>query len=549
MVQADSTVPRISIQNTESVGLTMPEEAIANNQTPSAVNIVDDTPEDSQRDEMAISSVPYTIFQPKEKNIIILLVGFATITSPLTATVYFPLLPMLRSQFNVSSQDINLTLTIYIIFQAISPAIFGPLSDSVGRRPVYLVTLAVYGLGNLGLALNKHNYAALLLLRSIQSLGASATFAVSYGIVADICVPSERGRTLGWVSMALNLGTCIGPMLGSLVVYLSGDTEWIFAALVVIAFILLFLVGLFLPETGRNIVGNGSQTLGEPLWQEPWWISVKRILNRSRTMDKQSTVVRTSRSWSHASLKNFRIRNPLTCLRVIFYGDAFLCLWMHSSFYAVDYSMAAAVPDIYKTIYGFNELEIGLSYLPRGVGIIFGGYCNGKLMDYNYKFTAKKVNWTVDEVNGDNLTKFPIELARSRGSFVLLAISTATLVGYSWAVQEETHFSVPLVLQFIQGFLGTSFYTTYNTLLVDSFPDSPSTAAATASIVRCTMAATAVAVLQPLLDAVGRGWYFTVLGLWSGGCGCIAVWLLRRNGMKWRQKRISRTHQTSLFTS
>ena len=104
---------------------------------------------------------------------------------------------------------------------------------------------------------------------------------------------------------------------------------------------------------------------------------------------------------------------------------------------------------------------------------------------------------------------------------------------------NHAHVSILLILQFVQGFWGTYFYTVYNTLLVDLFPDTPSTAAAAASIIRCGMAAAAIAILQPLLAATGRGWYFTALGLWSGGCGLIAVWLIRKKGMDWRKQRLS----------
>ena len=62
----------------------------------------------------------YTTFTPNEKHLLTFLLGLATITSPLTATIYFPLLPLLRVHFNTSAQAINLTITIYIIFQALS---------------------------------------------------------------------------------------------------------------------------------------------------------------------------------------------------------------------------------------------------------------------------------------------------------------------------------------------------------------------------------------------------------------------------------------------
>lgn len=399
-------------------------------------------------------------------------------------------------------------------------------------------------IGNIGLAVNKHSYSVLIVLRAVQSLGASAAFAVSYGVVADVCIPSERGRMLGPVSMALNLGACVGPVVGGWVAYASGSYEWVFWVLVIIGAVLLLSVGALLPETARTVVGDGSRRKRQSGWEESWYNMCKYWLRRHKENaskgenEKQSET--EDENVGRSILQRFRIANPWACLRIIFHLDTFLVLWMHGSFYTVDYSLVAAVPDIYKSIYHFNELQIGLAYLPRGAGIIVGGYCVGKVMDHNYKVTAKKIGWTVNKVSGDDLSNFPIERARSRGSLWLLIISTATLVGYGWAVSKHVEVPVALILQFIQGFWGTYFYTTYNTLLVDVFPESPSTAAAAASIIRCAMAAAGVAVLQPLLDAAGRGWYFTLLGLWSGGFGAVAVWLINRKGMQCRTRRIKK---------
>lgn len=493
--------------------------------------------------EQAPSGMPYTVYTRSQKRRLRLLLGFVTITSPLTATIYFPLLPLLRTHFHTSAEAINLTITIYIIFQALSPAVFGPLSDSIGRRLVYLVTLALYALGNLGLALNKSSLAALLVLRAVQSLGASAAFAVSYGVVADVCVPSERGRMLGPVSMALNLGACVGPVVGGAVAWTSGSYEWVFWALLMVSVTLWVLVGLFLPETARTLVGSGGAEAERRWWEESWLVLVKRWL-----FDTKEEAETKSRSEENAGdvparkpiREQWRFFNPLTCLRVMFHWDTFFVLWMQGSFYVVDYTVVAAMPDIFSDIYQLNEFQVGLTYVPRGIGIIVGGYTAGKLMDYNYKIIAKKIGWKVDKVAGDDLLQFPIERARVRGSYSLLILSTAVLLGYGWSVTKHAHIAIVLVLQFMQGFTGAFFYNIYNALLVDVFPESPSTAAAAAAIVRCAMAAAGVAILQPLLDALGRGWYFTSLGIWSGGCGALAVLVIQKKGMSWRTRRIKR---------
>ena len=486
---------------------------------------------------------PYTSFTRSQLRGLRLLLGFSAITSPLTATIYFPLLPLLRTQFNTSAQGINLTLTIYIVFQAISPVLFGPLSDTYGRRPMFLLTLAIYTISNVGLAANKHNYALLLVLRAFQSLGASAAYAIAFGVVADVCMQSERGRMLGPISMALNLGACVGPVVGGVVAYRSGNHIWVFWALVIVAVILVGAVGFLLPETARSLVGDGGDARLFKWWQLSWLGAIKR---GSSTKTQEPDCPNCSRpkgtpKSGRTAIVN-ALKNLLNCFRIIFYKDTFLTVWMHGSFYTVDYSFVAALPDIFEQVYGYNKLYVGLSYLPRGVGIILGSYFTGKLMDHNYRATTKKLGLPVSKTSSSSSrqhdpAKFPIERARSRSSYWLLIISTGTMVGYGWAVSRAAHPAVPLTLQFLQGFWGTYFYTTYSALMVDVFPESPSTAAAATSVARCAMAAAGVAILQPLLDAAGRAWYFTVLGLWSGIFGAGAVFILRRKGMIWRRIR------------
>ncbi|KAK3640110.1 hypothetical protein LTR56_012086 [Elasticomyces elasticus] len=507
------------------------------NQTPQSIDHFDISSDAA----LDTSHIDYTTFTSLQRRSLTLLVGLGCITSPLTATRYFPLLPLLRTHFKTTAQAINLTITIYIIFQALSPLLFGPSSDTLGRRPVYLLALCIYCAGNLGLAVNKDSFATLLVMRAFQSLGASAACAISYGIVADVCLPGERGKMLGPVNMALNLGTCVGPVAGGAVAYKSKSYELCFWILVGLGAILFVSNLLFLPETARSLVGNGSGRRVHSRYENVW--TLLKLTLQHKAISSGTSIDEEGRSTPEPVKpdirKVLRTSNPLRCLRILLYPDAALCLWVHGSFYVVDYSLVAAAPDIFKNTYHLNELQIGLTYLTRGVGIIAGSYCNGKAMDYNFRLTANLFGFAVDRVLGHELSKFPLEHARSRGSFWLLGVSTITLVAYGWTVTRHVHIAVPIFLQFVLGFVQTCFYTIYSTLLVDTFPEKPSTAAAAASVVRCTMAAISVAIMQLLLEAMGYGWYFTVLGLWSGICGSAAILLMRTKGMQWRVKRVN----------
>ena len=475
----------------------------------------------------------YTTFSQREKYGITCILGITTITSPITATIYFPLLPLLQAHFHTSAQAINLTITIYVVFQALSPLFFATLSDTFGRRPIFLVTLLIYLFANLGLAVQQDSYVVLLILRALQSFGASAAFAVAYGVVADVCVPSDRGNMVGPISAAQSLGLCIGPVVGGWVAWKSGGYGWVFWVLVIVGGVLVALVGGFLPETAKNVVGNGRGG-AKRWWMQPWCNGTVRSVRRLRrkwTSKEKGSVERDADEPSPTAQKKFKFLDFLACLRIIFWKDSALILSMHGWFYLVDYSIQTAIPCIYQDVYTFNELLIGLSYLPRGAGIITGGYLNGKTMDRKYRITANEIGHTVDRLAGDDLDHFPIEKARSRDSWLLFGTLSAVLVAYGWAIEKRAHVSIPLTLQYVQGFLTTSLYTTFITLLVDVFPDSPSTAAVAAGI----------AALQPLLNVLGIGWYFTALALVGVILGFGLMLAIQAHGRKWRGERRART--------
>ncbi len=85
----------------------------------------------------------------------------------------------------------------------------------------------------------------------------------------------------------------------------------------------------------------------------------------------------------------------------------------------------------------------------------------------------------------------------------------------------------------------TIIFNACGTLLVDLHPSRPSTAQAALNIVRCTFAAGGLAALQPLIDAVGVGWCYTMTALVTGGTATACVIIGRVWGEKWRRQRQS----------
>ncbi len=68
-------------------------------------------------------------------------------------------------------------------------------------------------------------------------------------------------------------------------------------------------------------------------------------------------------------------------------------------------------------------------------------------MDWNYKTTAKSINFEIDRVQGDDLKQFPIERARVRLSEVIVLLRAASVIAYGWTLQNKvvSYSNVPFV--------------------------------------------------------------------------------------------------------
>jgi hypothetical protein len=152
----------------------------------------------------------YSAFSPSQKRFVVFMASWAGFFSPVSGQIYFPALPSLARDLNVSNTLINLTLVSYMLAQGLAPTFIGDLADNTGRRAAYAVCFLIYIAANLGLAL-QNSYAALFVLRIFQSAGSSGTIAMASAVVSDVATASERGTYMGYTLA----GSLIGPALGT----------------------------------------------------------------------------------------------------------------------------------------------------------------------------------------------------------------------------------------------------------------------------------------------------------------------------------------------
>ncbi|MCS5720702.1 MFS transporter [Herbiconiux sp. CPCC 203407] len=149
--------------------------------------------------------------------------------------------------------------TGYLILSTISTPLYGKLSDIFGRRPLYIIAIAIFLVGSLlaGIATNMYELA---IFRAIQGLGAGGLMSLALTVMGDILAPRERAKYQGYFLATFGISSVIGPLLGGL---LSGAPEilgitgwrWIFLLNLPIGAIAMVIVLLFLhiPHTRRAV--------------------------------------------------------------------------------------------------------------------------------------------------------------------------------------------------------------------------------------------------------------------------------------------------------
>ncbi|KAB5562817.1 major facilitator superfamily domain-containing protein [Coniochaeta sp. 2T2.1] len=474
------------------------------------------------------SDAPYSAFTKTQKRWILALVALAGWFSSLSSFIYFPAIPAIAADPNESIGRINLTVTAYLIMSGIFPSIVADAADTMGRRPVFIVTLAVYVAANIGLALQT-SFGLLFFLRMAQSAGISGSYAVTYGVIGDLFTPAERGGYSGLVSFALNTPPSIGPVISGLLLHRWGWRA-IFWFLSAISPCCLLAIVFFLPETSRRIVEDGSVPHGG-------LVLLSRPLMPFLTPPARRHGSNTQYPGGGTKpARSCRIPNPLTALILLKEPGTAIVIGSAGIWYTIYSCLQASLSSLFTEIYQVSGLVSGLSYLPFGIACAISAYGSGRVLDIDYRHTAARYGISVEKRKDHNLSSFPIEEARLRSIKYSLAICCILTVGYGWSLQRGVHMAVPLVLQFFIGLSMQGVFTVLSTLLVDLHPDCPSTAQAGSNLIRCELAAGGLAVLDVLLRAVGPGWCFV---LWAG-LGLVSLpclYILERRGLTWRQRR------------
>jgi EmrB/QacA subfamily drug resistance transporter len=164
-------------------------------------------------------------FTNKRLWIVLGALALAVMLANLETSIIATALPTITGQFN-SFESFAWVGTAYIVTSAISTPLLGKLSDLYGRRLIFQSTMAVFLVGSI-LCGASQSMGQLIAARAFQGMGGGGIQALAFAILGDILPPRERGRYMGYFTLAFVGSAVLGPLIGGIIID-QASWPWIF---------------------------------------------------------------------------------------------------------------------------------------------------------------------------------------------------------------------------------------------------------------------------------------------------------------------------------
>jgi len=166
--------------------------------------------------------------------------------------MFTPGISVIAKSLHTSVNNIIVATTGFVIMLGIGPLILAPLSETFGRRKLYMVCFSIFTLLHIPMALAP-NVAVLITARTIAGFFGSVGIANGGGTISDMCTPEERAGIFGWYLLGPLLGPTIGPLLGGVVVEKAG-WRWVFWVVMIVCAVNTLIGYFFLYESYAPII-------------------------------------------------------------------------------------------------------------------------------------------------------------------------------------------------------------------------------------------------------------------------------------------------------
>ncbi|KAK4865071.1 hypothetical protein LT330_001694 [Penicillium expansum] len=291
------------------------------------------------------------------------LVAFHACMGTFTAASIICAYEDIAEDLGVSIQRVSYLTSLQIAILGGAPLFWKPLSHRFGRRPIFLLSLILSCVCNVGCA-KSTDYASMAACRALVSFFISPAMAIGSVVVTETFFKHERARYMGVWTLMVTLGVPVGPFIFGFVTQRVGYRwiYWILAITNAVEFILYIFFG---PET--RYIGADVQSPSSAFKTE--YLSLRRI---------DPTPFKMTEFWHPLTL----ITNIPIVLATIAYSMVFLFASVMNS---------VEVPQLLQRKFELNAQQLGLMFLGLIIGSLLGEQLGGFMSDMWMNTRARKI--------------------------------------------------------------------------------------------------------------------------------------------------------------
>ncbi|MEK5395302.1 MDR family MFS transporter [Paenibacillus sp. FSL K6-2859] len=291
-------------------------------------------------------------------------------------------IPSLVKDLNSDLDTIKWTITGYTLAMSAVIPLAGWLSDRIGAKRVFLISITLFTIGS-ALCAIAQSPSELIVFRMLQGLGGGMVAPVGMAMVFSLAPPEKRGAVMGFLGIPILLGPALGPILsGYLVEYQSW--HWIFLINLPVGIAAVIMIQFLIPKSKRSEKIPHLDWKGMILAPIAFAMLAYGISESGTSWTSTSTL--TGLIVGGIALILFIIsslsqKQPLLELRVFRSSDftrSILLLWV--VMFAM-FGVMVMVPLFLQNVKGYSALETGVMLLPQA---LMAGLCmpiSGKLFD------------------------------------------------------------------------------------------------------------------------------------------------------------------------
>jgi len=269
----------------------------------------------------------------------------------------------------------------------------------------------------------------------------------------------------------------------------------------------------------------------------------------SRTSSTREVVHQKSKTYARIAKR--MLLDPLGIILYLKYPPVLLTVYYSAVSFGSLYVLNVSIQYMFERApYEFSTIIVGLLYLPNSLGYILASVLGGRWMDTIMKREAVKAN----RVNEEGKLIFRPEDRMRENAWLGAMLYPAALICYGWTTDKGVYWIVPvsgspswwrlnpitdtwlqMIANFFYGVGSMLIFAMATTMLTEFMPRKSSSGVALNNFCRNILSCIGGVVGAPLIAAIGNGWLFTILGVWTFLSASV-IWAMRRFGPQWRDK-------------